>query len=183
MSKQFSEFTLNFNGGARANDKAPTMKGKTKVIVDGVASEFDAAAWGPNQAQSGGPDFYNLTLTPKDPALAARQLKTEFVEGDIPNAIEGFELKKLGTGRMFERSAEELSAGKDAGKNLPKFYGHALVLLPSGPRYIDIAAWHRPEHNFYSGNATLHDVEAAKEARAAASGRPGRAIRTAPQNG
>ena len=51
------------------------------------------------------------------------------------------------------------------------------------PRYIDVAAWHRPEHNFYSGNAALHDVHAAAEARAAVGGRPARASRTAPQNG
>ena len=68
MSEQFSEFTLNFNSGARANDKAPTMRGKAKVIADGAASEFDVAAWGPNTAQTGGPDFYNVTMTPKDPA-------------------------------------------------------------------------------------------------------------------
>jgi hypothetical protein len=119
MSKQFSEFTLNFNNGARSNDKAPTMKGKVKVIEDG-GGEFEVAAWGPNKAQSGGPDFYNLTLTPKDPALAARQLKTEMLEGGVPNAIAGFELKKLGTGRIFERTAEELNAGKATGKNLPQ---------------------------------------------------------------
>jgi hypothetical protein len=129
-----------------------------------------------------GPDFYDVPFTPKDPATAARQLRTEVPEGSVPNAIEGFELKKLGMGRIFERSADELSAGKAAGKNLPKFYGHALVLLPAGPRYIDIAAWHRTEHNFYSGSATLHDREAAAEARAVGVGRPGRATRI-PQNG
>jgi hypothetical protein len=52
----------------------------------------------------------------------------------------------------------------------------------SGPRYIDIAAWHRPEHNFYSGDATVHNVEAAAEARAAGVGRPARAQRNL-QNG
>jgi hypothetical protein len=161
MSKQFSEFTLNFNPGARANDKAPTMKGKTKIVEGDTASELDVAAWGPNKAQSGGPDFYNLTLTPKDPAQAARQLKTEVHDGDVSNAIQGFEIKKLGTGRIFERTAEELNAGKATGKNLPKFYGHALVLLSSGLRYDDVAAWHRPEHNFYSGNANVHDAGAA----------------------
>ena len=114
--------------------------------------------------------------------LHANQLKTELTEDGISNAIQGFELKKLGTGRMFERTAEELNAGKATGKNLPKFYGHALVLLPSGPRYIDVAAWHRPEHKFYSGSAVLHDVEAAAEARAAGVGRPARAQRT-PHNG
>ena len=183
MSKPFSEFTLNFNAGARGNDKAPTMKGKAKVIDGGTASEFDVAAWGPQKAQSGGPDYYNVTLTPKDPATAARQLKTEVAEGDVPNAIEGFKIERLGSGRIFERNAEEINAGKATGKNLPKFYGHALVLLPSGPRYVDIAAWHRPEHNFYSGNATLHDTEAAAEARAAGAARPGRATHTAPRNG
>jgi len=34
-------------------------------------------------------------------------------------------------------------------ENLTRFYGHDLVLLPSGPRYIDMSAWHRPEHNFF----------------------------------
>ena len=52
-------------------------------------------------------------------------------------------------------------------ENLTRFYGHDLVLLPSGPRYIDMSAWHRPEHNFYSGNAPLHDRAAAAAARAA----------------
>src|SRR4029453_3786701 len=119
--------------------------------------------------------------TPKDPALAARQLRTELKADEGPNAIEGFELKKLGTGRIFKGSDDELKAGE--GKKLPKFYGHALVLLPSGPRYVDIAAWHRPEHNFYSGNATLHDAQGSSEARATGVGRPARAARIVPQNG
>lgn len=164
--KAFSDFTLNFNTGARANDKAPTLKGKARVIdADGTAIEFEAAAWGPNAAQSGGPDFYNLSLTPKDAALAARQLKTELTE-PVLNAIEGFELTKLGSGRLFERAQGDIDKGKSGGKALPRFYGHALVLLPSGPRYIDLSAWHRPEHNFYSGNAVLHDRSAAAAARA-----------------
>ena len=67
---KYSDFTLNFNPGARGNDKAPTLKGKAKVIDrDGTATEFDTAAWGPNKAQSGGPDFYNVTFTPKDPRM------------------------------------------------------------------------------------------------------------------
>jgi hypothetical protein len=164
---KYSDFTLNFNPGARGNDKAPTLKGKAKVIDgDGTPAEFDVAAWGPNKAQTGGPDFYNVTFTPKDPAHAARQLKTE-IDGPVRNAIEGFELKTLGSGRLFERTDEEIAKAKAGGKSLPKFYGHGLVLLPSGPRYIDLAAWHRPEHNFYSGNAPLHDPKAAAAARTA----------------
>lgn len=181
MTKPFSEFTLNFNPGARSNDKAPTMKGKAKVLDADTAIEFDVAAWGPNKAQSGGPDYYNLTLTPKDPALAARQLKTEF-DGSVPNAIEGFELKKLGSGRIFERTDDDVRAATADGKAPPKFYGHALVLLPTGPRYIDVAAWHRAEHNFYSGNAVQHDSKAAANARAAA-GRAAKPARITPQNG
>jgi hypothetical protein len=145
---KYSDFTLNFNPAARGNDKAPTLKGKARVLdTDGAATEFDVAAWGPNKAQSGGPDFYNVTFTPKDPAHAARQLRTE-IDGPVRNAIEGFELAKLGTGRLFERTEEELALGKATGKTLPKFFGHGLVLLPSGPAYIDLSAWHRPEHNF-----------------------------------
>ena len=168
MSEQkYSDFTLNFNPGARGNSKAPTLKGKAKVLdSDGTATEFDVAAWGPNKAQSGGPDFYNVTFTPKDPALAARTLKTE-LNGPVRNAIEGFELKKLGAGRLFERTDEQIATAKGDGKTLPKFYGHALLLLPSGPSYIDMSAWHRPGHNFYSGNALLHDRAAAAAARAA----------------
>ena len=164
---KYSDFTLNFNPGARGNDKAPTLRGKAKVIdADGAATEFDVAAWGPNKAQSGGPDFYNVTFTPKDPAQAARQLKTE-LDGPVRNAIEGFELTKLGSGRLFERSDDQIAKAKGDGKSLPKFFGHGLVLLPSGPAYIDMSAWHRAEHNFYSGNAPLHDPKAAAAARAA----------------
>jgi hypothetical protein len=163
----YSDFTLNFNAAARGNAKAPSLKGKAKIVdADGTASEFEVAAWGPNKAQTGGPDFYNVTFTPKDPAQAARQLKTE-LDGPVPNAIDGFELSKLGSGRLFERSDEEIAEGKARGKALPKFYGHGLVLLASGPRYVDMSAWHRPQHNFYSGNAPLHDRAAAATARAA----------------
>jgi hypothetical protein len=166
----YSDFTLNFNPGARGNDKAPSLKGKAKIIdADKTATEFEVAAWGPNKAQTGGPDFYNVSFTPKDPALAARQLKTDLSE-PVPNAIEGFELTKIGTGRLFERTDDAIAKAKGEGKSLPKFYGHALVLLPSGPRYIDLAAWHRAEHGFYSGNAPLHDRTAAAAARAAKPG-------------
>ena len=47
---KYSDFTLNFNPGARGNDKAPTLRGKAKVLdADGAATEFDVAAWGPQQ--------------------------------------------------------------------------------------------------------------------------------------
>jgi hypothetical protein len=168
MSEQkFSDFTLNFNPGARGNDKAPTLRGKAKVIdAAGSETEFDVAAWGPNKASTGGPDFYNVTFTPKDPALAARQLKTEL--GPVRNQPEGFELAKLGAGRIFERNDEELSAAAATGTKQPKFYGHGLVLLASGePTYIDLSAWHRQQHGFYSGNANVHDRAAAATVRTA----------------
>jgi hypothetical protein len=166
---KFSEFTLNFNPAARGNDKAPTLRGTAKVIdSDGKPVDFNVAAWGPNKAQSGGPDFYSVTFTPKDPALAARQLKTE-LDGPVRNAIEGFELKKLGTGRLFERADVQTATGD---RERPKFNGHALVLLPSGPAYVDVAAWYRPSHDFYSGSARLHDPKAAAAARAAAKPEP-----------
>jgi hypothetical protein len=130
---KYSDFTLNFNPGARGNDKAPTLRGKSKVIdTDGTATEFDVAAWGPNKAQSGGPDFYNVTFTPKDPAHAARQLKTE-IDGPVRNAIDGFELTKLGSGRLFERTDDEIAKSKAGGKSLPKFDCHGPLLTDATP--------------------------------------------------
>ena len=165
MSEQkFSDFTLNFNPGARGNDKAPTLRGKATVLNADAATEFDVAAWGPNKAGTGGPDFYNVTFTPKDPALAARQLKTEL--GPVRNKPEGFELTKLGSGRIFERSEDELAKNP----KLPKFYGHGLVLVAGEPAYIDLSAWKRD--GFYSGNANVHDKTAAAAARAAKTHEP-----------
>jgi hypothetical protein len=163
---KFSDFTLNFNPNARGNDKAPTLKGRAKVQHGTGATEYDVAAWGPQKASTGGPDYYNVTLTPRDPALAARQVKTDLA-GPIRNAPNGFELKSLGTGRIFERGDDELNAAAATGNKPPKFYGHGLVLLDGGElAYIDLSAWHRKEHGFYSGNANLHDPAAAATARA-----------------
>ncbi|HEY7309279.1 MAG TPA: hypothetical protein VH643_07990 [Gemmataceae bacterium] len=176
---KYSEFTLNFNPRFRRTDeqhpdergqpekKRPTLIGKAMVIdADGTATEFEVAAWGPNAARTGGPDYYSGTLNPKDPAWRARQLSTT-IDGPVRNAIEGFELKQLGALRLFERTEADIQAAKANGKSLPRFYGHGLVLLPSGPRYVDLSAWYRPEHGFYSGNAPLHDPAAASAARAA----------------
>jgi hypothetical protein len=54
-------------------------------------------------------------------------------------------LKKVGTGRMFERSAAELSTGTAAQgkKPAPTLYRYGRVHLPSGPAYIDLSAWPR----------------------------------------
>ena len=183
MTDKYSSFTLNVNPAASGNDKAPTLKGASKVLEGAEATEFEVAAWGPNKPQTtSGPDYYNLSLRPKDPALAARQLRSEVDASSIPNAIAGFEITKLGTGKIFERTDEEIARGKAQGKNLPKFYGHALALTKAGPRYVDLSAWKRTHEGreFYSGNANLHDPGAAAEARAAA-GRPARA--PGPQNG
>jgi hypothetical protein len=176
---KYSEFTLNFNprfrrtGDASTDDKSktdrkpPTLIGKAKVIdSDGTETEFEVAVWGPNAAKTGGPDYYSGTLNPTDPAWRARQLSAT-LDGPVRNAIEGFELKQLGALRLFERPNADIEAAKAGGKALPRFYGHGLVLLPSGPRYIDLSAWYRPKHGFYSGNAPLHDPAAARAARAA----------------
>ena len=40
--QKFSDFTLNFNPGARGNDKAPTLKGKATVLA---ADAGDARRW------------------------------------------------------------------------------------------------------------------------------------------
>ena len=156
---KYSSFTLNFNPGARGNDKAPTLRGKSKILdSDGSETEFEVAAWGPKKASTGGPDYYDVSFTPTDPAAAARQARSE--TGPVRNAIDGFELSKVGYGKIFERSDAELAAGK----NLPKFYGHVLVQLGDAAVAIDLSAWKRD--GFYSGNANLHDPKAAAAARA-----------------
>jgi hypothetical protein len=91
-------------------------------------------------------------------------VKTE-LDGPVRNAIQGFELTKVGYGKIFERTDEQLTTATAAGKALPKFYGHVLVQLASGPVAVDLAAWNRGK--FYSGNANLHDPAAAAAARAA----------------
>lgn len=159
--QKFSSFTLNFNPGARGNEQAPTLKGKSKVLDrDGTATEFEVAAWGPKKASTGGPDYYDVSFTPTDPAAAARQARAGD-PGPVRNAIAGFELTKIGYGKIFERTDAEVAGGK----NLPKFYGHVLVQLAGEAVAVDLSAWRRD--GFYSGNANLHDPKAAAAARAA----------------
>ncbi len=157
---KYSSFTLNFNPAARGNEKAPTLRGKSKVLdADGTATEFEVAAWGPKKASTGGPDYYDVSFTPTDPAAAARQARAGD-PGPVRNAIEGFDLTRIGYGKIFERGDAELAAGK----SLPKFYGHVLVQLAGQAVAIDLSAWKR--EGFYSGNANLHDPKAAAAARA-----------------
>ena len=162
--KQYSDFTLNFNPAARGNDQAPTLKGKSKIIDgDNSVTEFEVAAWGPKKASTGGPDYYDVTFTPLDAALAARQMRSSET-APVRNAIQGFELTKVGYGKIFERTDDEVKTAAATGKNLPKFFGHVLVGLASGPVAIDLSAWNRG--TFYSGNARLHDPAVAAAARA-----------------
>jgi hypothetical protein len=186
---QYSSFTLNANPTARApkdeNDKVPpSLRGAATVLVNGQPTEFEVAAWGPFPASTGGPDYYNLTLRPKDPALAARQVNTQLKPSDIPNPIDGFELTRVGSGKFFERPEDEIAMAKASGKNLPKFYGHVLVYTPAGPRAVDVAAWKREGQGrtFYSGNANVHDPKVLAAARAQ-SGRAATPTARRPQNG
>ena len=157
-SKEFSNISLNFNGTSRSNPNAPTLIGTASVVdTDGARTEFRVAAWGPKQAKTGGPDFYDADFTPTDPAAAARQVAQRRAKelGPVRNAIEGFEISEIGRGKIFERPADELAANPKQ----PKFWGHGLVQLASGPSYIDLSLWHRPAskekgagyNDFYSG--------------------------------
>jgi hypothetical protein len=84
----------------------------------------------------------------------------------VRNKPDGFELTKLGSGRIFERTEDELAKNPKQ----PKFYGHGLVLVGGEPAYIDLSAWKRD--GFYSGNANLHDKTAAAAARSAKTHEP-----------
>ncbi len=168
----YSNFTINANRTTGTN--APTLKGKITVIdIDGTAHEFEHAAWGPNAPLTDGKrEYYSVAVTPLDPALAARQ--AQIVAGKLPmpeitNAPEGLKLDVLGRGVLFETNPEERAAAEAAGKKVRTWFGSALVLLPSGPKAIDLAARKVDGYAFHSGWANLHDPKAAAEARA---GRP-----------
>lgn len=165
----YSNFTINANRATGAN--TPTLKGKITVIdTDGTAHEFEHAAWGPNAPTDAAKrEYYSVNVTPLDPALAARQ--AQILAGKLPmaevvNAPEGIKLDTLGRGVLFETTPEERAAAAAANKKVRTYFGSALVLLPSGPKAIDLAARKVEGYAFHSGWANLHDPKAAAEARA-----------------
>lgn len=165
----FSNFTINRNNANGTN--TPTLRGKITVIdIDGKPVEFEHAAWGPNAAQGDKREYYSIRITPTDPALAARQAQMQ--NGNlpmpaVPNPIDGMTMDKIGAGAIFETTEAERQASIAAGKKARSFFGSALVLLPSGPRVIDLAARPVEGYSFHSGWANHHDPVKAAEARAA----------------
>lgn len=180
----YSNFTINKNKSASSDAKLPTMRGEATIIdADGTPVEFEHAIWGPNPPKEDGKrEYYSLRITPKDPALAARQAQMangRIPTPDVPNAPDGYAEQPIaptiGQGVLFERTREELEKAAAAGKKPTSFFGNVVVLLPSGPRAIDIATWFRAEHGFHSGSANHHDpvkAAAAREAKAAGPTRP-----------
>lgn len=162
-----SHFTLNHHHGK--HPKAPTMKGRLGVLeTDGSLVEQEVAAFGPFAAKSGR-EWYGLELTPTDPALAARA--TQMLRGQLPlpptpNAHADLELT-LGRGLLFPATEAEKRRAIAAGRKAPSFRGAGLVLLPSGPRAIDLWLRFVVSHGFHSGFARDHDPAAAAAARAA----------------
>ena len=170
----YSNFTINSNRSAASDPKLPTMRGEATIIDrDGTTVQFEHAVWGPNApSEEGKREYYSLRMTPKDPALAARQAQMangRIATPDVPNAPANYNTgtiaPKIGQGVLFERTREELEKAAADGKKPTSFFGSVVVLLPSGPRAIDIATWFRAEHGFHSGSANAHDPEKAKAAR------------------
>lgn len=170
----FSNFTINRSKATSA--EAPTLRGRLTVIdVDGTPIEYEHATWGPTAPRDGQREYYGMQITPLDPALAARQ--SQIQNGKlgmpaVPNAPTGVNLDKLGRGVLFETSEEERKRAEAAGKKVRTYFGSALVLLPSGPRAVDLATRFVLSHNFHSGWASFHDPEAAASARADKAKRP-----------
>jgi hypothetical protein len=163
---KFSKLTLAANAAACGNRRLPALTGTATVLdIDGRPVEFNVAAWGPTKPEGGRRPFYNVTLKPKE--LELLPLRPIAQAAGVLNQPTRFELKKVGTGRIFERGDAEIDYARRSGKKLPRFSGYGLVLLPSGPAYLDLSVWPQ-EPGIYSGNAPLHD-QAAIDARAAKS--------------
>lgn len=163
-----SHFTLNHHHGQ--HPKGPTMKGRLGVLdIDGTLTDFEVAAFGPFAAKTSGREWYGVEITPADPALAARA--TQHLRGQLPlpptpNAHTDLELT-LGRGLLFPTTEAEKQRALALGRKAASFRGAGLVLLPSGPRAIDLWLRYVDGHGFHSGFARDHDPQAAAAARAA----------------
>lgn len=168
----FSEFTINKAFGSKA-----TLQGKLSVVVDGDLVTGTFRAFGPKPAQNGGREHYDIAWTPDNAALAARQ--TQMQRGELPvedviNANQGFELRTVGWGKLFEFTPEEKANPKFKEQGIePSFRGAIRVLTHKGPRDIDLFATHKKgkseagkAYDFDSGSASLHDPLAAEARRA-----------------
>ena len=173
MSEQkFSDFTLNFNPGARGNDKAPTLKGKATVLHAGSRDRIRCRRLGPEQGQHRRTGFLQRHLhaqrsrarrapaqdRARPRAQSARRLRAQ--EARHRPHLRAQRRRTLGCRRHRHQAAEILRPRSRAAAS-------------GEPAYIDLSAWHRPEHGFYSGNANLHDKDAAAAARAAKTAKPG----------
>lgn len=137
MATPLSNFTINTNKAAASDAKLPTLRGAITVIdIDGTPVEFEHAAWGPNAAKDGKREYFSVRISPKDPALAARQAQMSngrLATPAIENLPANFDAGKIGSGVVFETTEEERAAAVAAGKKPRSFFGTAIVLLPSGP--------------------------------------------------
>ena len=174
---KYSEFTLNFNPRVAARQRTRTRRtrtaarliGKAKVIdSDGTETEFEVAAWGPNTAQDRRAGLLQRHLEPQGPRLARAPAEHARSTARSATPSKASSCKKLGT-LTAVRAHRSRDPGRQGQRQDPADASMAMgsFLLPSGPRYIDLSAWYRPEHGFYSGNAPLHDPAAARAARAA----------------
>lgn len=173
----FSEFTVN-NAYPKTKDD-PSLRGKLVVIVDGQPVAATWAAFGPYApSEEGSRHYYRVRITPNDPELAAKQTSIKFGRmpmPDIANANAGLKLDTVGEGVLFATTDAEKADAEQRGVKVRSFFGGALVLTPQGPRAVDLSARHikgekdGKSYDFHSGWASLHDPQAAAEARA---GRP-----------
>lgn len=167
----YSEFTINKAFGGKA-----TLQGKLSVVVGAELVTGTFRAMGPKPAQNGGRDYYDIVWTPDNAALAARQTQMqrgELALEQVPNANQGFELRTVGWGKLFEFTAEERANPKFTEHGIePSFRGAIRVLTPQGPRDVDLFATHKKgksadgkAYDFDSGSANLHDPVAAQARR------------------
>jgi hypothetical protein len=95
-----------------------------------------------------------------------------------PNAIDGFELKMLGSGRIFERSADDMCAVLPSAKR----HRNSSATPSCRSRSTPATTTSLPgtgQNTTSSGNAVQHDAAAAASARGCWQGRKARPHRSA----
>jgi hypothetical protein len=174
-NRRYSSFSLNYVSTPAGKDNFPNWRGQATVLdpEDGKELRFEVAGWGPKKAESG-IEYFDLRFSPADPIERARQDRNRTDIGPVRNKPRNFELLEIGLGKLFE---QEPSSDRPADPRKPpaRLTGFTLLRFPTEDLYVRLSLWERGGGvskgkryaPFLSGNADIHDEDAAEAARAA----------------